>query len=82
MLPEVITDTIVLLNPSRFVVTEEIDLIGIISVPESPFFTPVASIDRPAVNTPAVSFPADTPRGFSHSTRLLKMRTTAFFPLV
>ncbi len=69
VLPEVITDTKVLRSPSRRVETDEMLLIGIISVPLLPFFTPVASVESPIVMMPAVTFAPDTPRGRSHSTR-------------
>jgi hypothetical protein len=81
-LPEVITDTFVFMNPSRDVVTLDMLLTGIISVPLLPFLKPVARNDMPKVSAPAVSFPPDTPRGRIHSIRSLKTETFAFFPSI
>lgn len=74
--PAAITDTVVLAIPF-FDVTEEIALIGIISV--SLFRNPVNNADVPKVNAPAASFPPDRPAR-DHSNRSGNTCTFAFFP--
>lgn len=78
--PVVMTETLLFMSPSRLVVTLEIADTGIISVPAPPPFTPVASSDRPAVITPAVSFPPEMLRGWLHSIRSAYIETFAFLP--
>ncbi|MEO7588752.1 MAG: hypothetical protein ABIS84_12085 [Arachnia sp.] len=80
-LPVVITETMSLVIESRLVVTEEMERMGIISVP-APLRVrnPVTAVDIPKVITAAVIFPPEMDFPRSHSIRSRYTRTFAFLP--